>query len=92
VTGTPSFSHPSERQRVLSIVDGMLPLHIVTNRSKPRSIETLSWAQPRAGLPVERREPWELAMHGARAGLVAGLALGVVEITASTVLRGEPTV
>ena len=29
-------------------------------------------------------------MHGARAGLLAGLALGVVEITASAVLRGDP--
>jgi len=29
-------------------------------------------------------------MHGARAGLVAGLALGVVEITASTLLHGDP--
>ncbi|PYR34179.1 MAG: hypothetical protein DMF90_18070 [Acidobacteria bacterium] len=29
-------------------------------------------------------------MHGARAGLAAGLALGVVEITASTLLRGDP--
>ena len=29
-------------------------------------------------------------MHGARAGLLAGVALGVVEITASTILRGDP--
>ena len=90
VTATLSFSHPSDRQRILSIVDGLLFLRIVTNSSKSRSHETLSWAPPRAGLPVERREPWELAMHGARAGLVAGLALGVVEITASTLLRGDP--
>jgi hypothetical protein len=62
----------------------------VTNSSKSRFNETLSWAPPRAGLPVERREPWALAMHGARAGLAAGLALGGVEITASTLLRGDP--
>jgi len=29
-------------------------------------------------------------MHGARAGLLAGLALGLVEIGASSVLRGDP--
>jgi hypothetical protein len=29
-------------------------------------------------------------MHGARAGLLAGLALGLVEIVASIVLRGDP--
>src|SRR6185295_7046762 len=90
VTATLSFSHPSDRQRILSIVDGLLFLCIVTNSSKSRSNETLSWAPPRAGLPVERREPWELAMHSARAGLVAGLALGVVELIASTLLRGDP--
>jgi hypothetical protein len=39
---------------------------------------------------VERRDPWELARHGAGAGLLAGLALGLVEIVASTVLRGDP--
>lgn len=48
------------------------------------------WAQPRVGVPVERRDPWELAVHGARAGLLAGLALGLVEIVASAVLRGDP--
>ncbi len=48
------------------------------------------WAPPRVGVPVERRDPWELAMHGARAGLLAGLALGLVEIVASAVLRGDP--
>jgi hypothetical protein len=29
-------------------------------------------------------------MHGTRAGLLAGLALGLVEIVASTLLRGDP--
>ena len=48
------------------------------------------WALPRTGVPVERRDPWELAVHGARAGLLAGLALGVVEMAASAVLRGDP--
>lgn len=48
------------------------------------------WAPPRVGVPVERREPWELAMHGARAGLIAGLGLGLVEIGASSVLHADP--
>jgi hypothetical protein len=39
---------------------------------------------------VERRDAWELATHGARAGLLAGLALGLIEILASVVLRGDP--
>lgn len=51
------------------------------------SDETLPWAPPRQGVPVERRDPWELANHGIRAGLLAGLALGVVEIVASAVLQ-----
>jgi hypothetical protein len=42
------------------------------------------------GLPVEHREPWELVVHGTCAGVLAGLALGVVEIVASSVLRGDP--
>ncbi len=49
-----------------------------------------SWAPPRAGAPVERRDSWEVAMHGARAGLLAGVALGVIEIAASTILRDDP--
>ena len=48
------------------------------------------WAPPRVGLPVERRDGWEVTVHGARAGLLAGVALGVVEIAASTALRGDP--
>jgi hypothetical protein len=48
------------------------------------------WSPPREGIPVERRDSWELAVHGARAGLLAGLALGLVEIVASAVLRGDP--
>ena len=39
---------------------------------------------------MERRDAWELATHGARAGLLAGLALGLIEILASAVLRGDP--
>jgi hypothetical protein len=42
-------------------------------------------------VPVERRDSWELAMHGARAGLFAGTALGAVEIAASAILRGDPS-
>jgi hypothetical protein len=52
--------------------------------------ETRPWAPPREGVPVERRDTWELAVHGARAGLLGGLALGIVEIVASTVLRRDP--
>lgn len=52
--------------------------------------DSLPWAPPRVGVPVERRDPWEVAMHGARAGLLAGLALGLVEIVASAVLRSDP--
>jgi hypothetical protein len=39
---------------------------------------------------VERRDPWELTMHGMFAGVLAGLALGVAAIIASTALRGDP--
>ncbi len=62
----------------------------MTNSTKPRQIDPRPWASPRIGLPVERRDPWELVIHGARAGLLAGLALGLVEIAASTLLRGDP--
>ena len=57
---------------------------------KPRNEDERPWAPPRVGLPVERRDAWELVTHGARAGLLAGLALGLVEILASAVLRGDP--
>ena len=49
-----------------------------------------SWAPPRTGVAVERRDPWELVSHGMAAGLLAGVGLGVVEVIASTVLRGDP--
>jgi hypothetical protein len=39
---------------------------------------------------VERRDTWELLSHGIAAGLVAGVGLGVVEVIASTLLRGDP--
>jgi hypothetical protein len=58
---------------------------------KPRHEDERPWAPPRSGSPVERRDAWELATHGARAGLLAGLALGLVEILASGVLRGDPS-
>jgi|SRR5680860_1220893 len=61
-----------------------------TTDSGPWADDSRPWAQPRVGVAVERRDPWELAMHGARAGLLAGLALGLVEIVASAVLRGDP--
>lgn len=48
------------------------------------------WAPPRVGVAVERRDSWEVAMHGARAGLLAGATLGLVEIAASTMLRHSP--
>ena len=59
-------------------------------RQNPRNTELLPWAPPRAGIPVERRDTWEVAMHGARAGLVAGVALGAVEIAASSILSDDP--
>ena len=62
----------------------------MNNGSKARNGEMLPWAPPRVGVPVERRDPWEVAMHGARAGLLAGVALGVVEIGASTILSDDP--
>ncbi len=49
-----------------------------------------SWAPPRTGVRVERRDPWEVVRHGTLAGLIAGLGLGCVAIVASTVLRGDP--
>lgn len=49
-----------------------------------------SWAPPRTGLRVERRDPWEVVSHGTLAGVIAGLGLGFVAIVASTVLRGDP--
>ena len=49
-----------------------------------------SWAPPRTGVRVERRDTWELVSHGTLAGLIAGLGLGFVAIVASTVLRGDP--
>lgn len=49
-----------------------------------------SWAPPRTGVRVERRDPWEVVSHGTLAGLIAGLGLGCVAIVASTVLRGDP--
>lgn len=55
-----------------------------------RTDDRRAWAPPRAGVPVERRDRWELMTHGVRAGLLAGFALGVVEIVASIVLRGNP--
>jgi hypothetical protein len=52
--------------------------------------DRLSWAPPRTGVRVERRDPWEVVRHGTLAGLIAGLGLGFVAIVASTLLRGDP--
>jgi hypothetical protein len=49
-----------------------------------------SWAPPRVGLQVERRDGWEIVRHGTLAGLLAGFALGSAEIVASTALHGDP--
>jgi hypothetical protein len=62
----------------------------VTERAGPRADDARPWAPPRVGVPVERRDPGELVVHGAGAGLLAGLALGVVEIVASAALEGDP--
>lgn len=63
------------------------------NGSRPTlNDDARPWAPPRVGVPVERRDSWEVATQGACAGLLAGVALGVVEITASTILRGDPWV
>jgi hypothetical protein len=62
----------------------------VNNDSKARNGDVLPWAPPRVGVPVERRDSWEVVIHGARAGLLAGVALGVVEIVASFMLSDDP--
>ena len=49
-----------------------------------------SWAPPRTGVMVERRDTWVLVSHGTLAGLIAGLGLGFIAIVGSTVLRGDP--
>ena len=48
------------------------------------------WAPSRTGVPVERRDLLELAVHGMRAGLAAGLVLGLIEIAVSITLHGDP--
>ena len=62
----------------------------MNNVSKVPGNDLRPWAPPRVGVAVERRDSWELARHGARAGLLAGAALGLVEIAASTMLRRSP--
>lgn len=47
------------------------------------------WAPPREGVPVEQIDLWGLMVHGSRAGLLAGVALGVIEIVATAVLGGD---
>ena len=60
------------------------------DRRATRLADPRPWAAPRTGVPVEHPDLWGLAVHGARAGLIAGLALGGVEVVASTVLHGDP--
>ena len=60
------------------------------NRSGPWTDDQRPWAAPGTGVPVERCDAWELVTHGARAGLLAGLALGLVEIVATTLSRDDP--
>ena len=62
----------------------------MNNTSKAPDNDLLPWAAPRTGVAVERRDSWEVAMHGARAGLLAGATLGLVEIAASIMLRHSP--
>jgi hypothetical protein len=61
----------------------------MTNSESPTN-ERRSWAPPRVGLEVERRDRWAVVRHGTLAGLLAGFALGLVEIVASIALRGDP--
>ena len=58
--------------------------------SESQSGDRRSWAPPRVGLEVERRDRREVLRHGTFAGLLAGFVLGFVEIVVSTVLRGDP--
>ena len=60
------------------------------SNSESQTNDRGSWAPPRAGLEVERCNRWEIVRHGTFAGLSAGFALGLVEIVASTALRGDP--
>jgi hypothetical protein len=62
----------------------------MNNISTPRNNDLLPWAPPRRGVPVERRDSWEVLTHGACAGLLGGVALGVAEIVASTMLSDSP--
>lgn len=48
------------------------------------------WAPPRVGVQVEQRGASTIFVHGIQAGLVAGLALGIVEVVASAFLQGDP--
>ena len=60
------------------------------NRLESQTGDGHSWAPPRTGVTVERRDTWVLVSHGTFAGLIAGLGLGFIAIVASTVLRGDP--
>lgn len=52
--------------------------------------DTRVWAPPRDGVTTEAISAWEVVVHGARAGLLAGIVLGIVEILATAALGGDP--
>jgi hypothetical protein len=62
----------------------------MTTDSESQTDDRRSWAPPRLGLEVERRDRWEVVRHGTVAGLLAGFALGFVEIVVSAALRSDP--
>ena len=62
----------------------------MSDESGPWPDDTREWAPPRVGVPVEQRDLGTVLVHGARAGLLGGLALGLVEIVASVILHGDP--
>ena len=65
-------------------------LEAMRRRDDVQDEDTRPWAPPRVGVLVERRDAWEIVVHGARGGMLAGVALGLTEIVASTLLRNEP--
>lgn len=52
--------------------------------------DTRAWAPPRAGVTTEAISAWEVVVHGARAGLLAGIVLGIVEMLATAALGEDP--
>lgn len=52
--------------------------------------DTRAWAPPREGVTTETITGWEVVVHGARAGLLAGIVLGIVEVVATAALGDDP--